>query len=346
MAEAERSRKLVARGRTRLWAGATTPEEARAYLQARLNVYSKVMFWSFVALLVFLSLAYRFSLKGPWHQPRYVEVVFGGSAILLAVMAFLWRAVLYRKPLSVDWLYRIDLVYAITIGGAFGASAAVQYDLKPAAYTSLIFGAYNVFTRALFVPSSARRTAVVSSASFLPIVLGGIYLGLTTPQDFPPGAYIIGGCTISVIAIVIAANGSDIIYTLRREAAQAMQLGSYTLDRKIGSGGMGTVYRARHALLRRADRDQADPPRSRGREQPRALRARGPGDEPADAPEHGRGLRLRPHARGQLLLRDGVPRRHRPRAARHPLRGAVGGARGPHPRAGVRRAAAKRTTPA
>ena len=39
--------------------------------------------------------------------------------------------------------------------------------------------------------------------------------------------------------------------TVRKAVLDAKQLGPYTLEEKIGSGGMGEVYRARHALLRR-----------------------------------------------------------------------------------------------
>jgi eukaryotic-like serine/threonine-protein kinase len=242
-----RSRSLLVQARATPWAGSSA-EAARGYLQTRLTLFSKLMFWSFIALLVFLTAMYE---RYPHIKPRDNAVIFVGASLLLGVMAFLWRVILVRRALSVTALYGIDAVYAAGTGIAFAASALLAKDLRPAGYTTLMYAAFTVFMRAIVVPSSGRRTAITSLAVFVPVWIAGVVLAIETVQELPPLAFIVGALVLGVVPILLASVGSEIIYGLRRQVSEAMQLGQYTLDRKIGEGGNGAVYRAHHALLRR-----------------------------------------------------------------------------------------------
>jgi hypothetical protein len=213
-----------------------------------MTLFSKVTFWSIVALLVFLTAMYRIY---PGVEPTYNRVIFGGAIVLLGVMALLWRVLLVRRTLSVRALYRLDVIYATGIGSAFAASALLAKDLRPAGYITLMYVAFIVFMRAIVVPSSGRRTAIISTLVFVPVWGAAAVLALVTTQELPSPAFIVGAFVLGIVPILLASVGSDIIYGLRRQVSEAMQLGQYTLERKIGEGGNGAVYRAHHALLRR-----------------------------------------------------------------------------------------------
>jgi len=130
----------------------------------------------------------------------------------------------------------------------------------------LLAQTYSFMAWAAFVPSPPRRTLLLSLAVGVPLVVGTYVVYSRADEAWlravAPGAM---AATVSQVAgrlacftavwwiltTILATATSSVIYGLRRDVREARKLGQYTLGERLGEGGMGVVYRASHAMLRR-----------------------------------------------------------------------------------------------
>jgi serine/threonine-protein kinase len=135
---------------------------------------------------------------------------------------------------------------------------------------------YCLVARAAVVPSTPSRTVLVSILASIPVCAATFIVHFLADQEggsirfhyandaSRPGYFTLWVVLFSSMSTAISAFVSYVIYGLQREVLRARQLGQYTLEAEIGAGGMGVVFRARHALLRRPTAIKLLPPERAG----------------------------------------------------------------------------------
>jgi hypothetical protein len=100
-----------------------------------------------------------------------------------------------------------------------------------------------------------RGVPVVGAWTWLPEYGFGVATEVDAEEAYATLNALKRAFLILISALAISAFGIltsyFIIRNLRKTADRAERLGQYTLQKKIGQGGMGSVYRASHAMLRR-----------------------------------------------------------------------------------------------
>ncbi|MEY4544482.1 MAG: hypothetical protein RL685_677 [Pseudomonadota bacterium] len=235
--------------------GAVDPE----LRQLRLSKFGRVLAGvtlGYVGLVVFTSIYVGRLSVGRYSLPLLVA----GSAF-----ATLWL-LLRGAPRSPRFVRTVELA-TLFIGTAAFSTLALIMDLT-ASPDMVVRSAltYMLLVYAVYVPSSARHTLVVAGLMTVPL-LGCIFVAFRAwdPALYDPPAALwrkgqigdmaypatVASAFIWGIAVAMAAGFSHTIYGLRKAVRAIRRLGQYTLEEKLGEGGMGVVYRASHGMLRR-----------------------------------------------------------------------------------------------
>jgi eukaryotic-like serine/threonine-protein kinase len=224
-------------------------EQDRRLIQDRLALFSKTAF--FITTMFLVTNA---ALDAALDDGLGVgDAAFASHVLAASVALVIWQLARRQVVYSPAVLKQLDALGTILVSVSFvlmGHFLPQPYGF----YTALLAILHVNVGRAAMVPSEPGRTLAIGVASLAGLVVSRALLPLAPGLAYPDALrvrWLVEAALWSLAGTGVAGLSSLVIYGLHERALEARQLGQYELEEKIGAGGMGEIYRARHAMLRR-----------------------------------------------------------------------------------------------
>jgi hypothetical protein len=269
------------------------PEASRALVELlATSAHSRLRLLASIGLGAFgLGTLLSLTLPPLLDKPPRISLIFAVLCGFLTLLSAVMRWIARSRRRTPRGIVALALSYVVVAAWAMAAAEVLLRDPQDPRYDGVSGICIWIVLFPMLLPTRPRHALVTAllAASGLPLAwavgrsFGAPEIPATRLIDwFIPGYFCAG------LAFVASLSLHRLTAALARARARVRELGAYQLEERLGSGGMGEVWRARHRMLPR----------------PAAVKFIKPAQDPTLDPERSRELatRFEREARAIALL--------------------------------------------